>query len=125
MLFDLMVKSYIHPRTAEGDYPRTAVELLHHSVGSLIGQFPERVIDRRRSDGRHVFGMPVYSWDGAGSERGGSAEHMRYEQVVFLPEREGRVFVVSVGDKQFDSMHTVFIVDDREGGSRDISEYDV
>ncbi len=113
--------------TKEGDYPRTAVEVLHHSLDSLIEQFPERVIDRRRADGGHIFSMPAYSWNGAGSEKGGSAEHMRYEQVVFLPEREGRVSVVSVGDKQFDSMHTVFIVDDREGSSSygDIFEYDV
>ena len=117
---------YKHSATKEGEYPRTGVELLHHSLGSLIEQFPERVIDGRRPDGKHVFfAQPAYSWDGAGSERGGSAEHMLYEQVVFLPERDGRVLVVAVGDKQFDFMHTVLIVDDREGGSGDISEYDI
>ncbi len=122
-----MDEPYRHSQTKEGEYPRTAVELLHHSLGTLIEQFPERVIDRRRADGGHIFNMPAYEWSGAGSVRGGSAEHMRYEQVVFLPEREGRVSVVSVGDKQFDSMHTVFIIDDRAGSPThgDLSEYDV
>ncbi len=116
---------YRHPQTKEEEYPRTVVELLHHSLAQLVEQFPERVIDRRRSDGGHIFSMPAYEWPGAGSERGGSAEHMKYEQVVFLPERNGRVFVVSVGDKQFDSMHTVFILGDHDGGSEDLFEYDV
>lgn len=118
---------YLHPRTREGQFPRTARELLHSSLGLLVEQFPDRVIDRRRPDDGRVMSVSAYSWPGAGSEKGGSAEHMGYERVVFLPEREGRVSVVSVGDKQFDFMRTVFILDDREGSPSEgrLFEYDI
>jgi len=106
---------YKHTRTEDGEYPRTVREVLHHAVTLLAEEHPERVVPREES-----FGVSAYSWDGAGSEKGGSAEHIAYEQVVFLPEREGTVSVVSAGKKKHDLSNMVLIMDDHTG---ELSEY--
>ncbi|MDP3727976.1 MAG: hypothetical protein Q8R18_00840 [bacterium] len=110
---------YKHDLTKEEEYPRTVREVLHHSLTLLCEQFPERVILRQQKENGWLMSSAAYSWPGAGSEKGGSSEHIRYEKVVLLPEREGKVSVVSVGDKQFDHMHTVLIHDD-DGGLHDL-----
>ncbi|MBI5797830.1 hypothetical protein HZA98_02915 [Candidatus Woesearchaeota archaeon] len=111
---------YRHPKTAEGEYPRTVREVLHHSIDMLAQQFPERVVAyHAKPEHFHQFySASGYSWPGAGSEKGGSAEHIAYERVLFLPERAGRVQAVSVGDRQYDFSNSILIMDDGE-----LSEY--
>lgn len=111
---------YRHEKTREGEYPRTCREVLHQSMNFLEEAFPERTIVRKVNADGWLSSVPAYSWDGAGSERGGSAEHIRYEKIVFLPEKRGKVSVVSVGDRQFDHQHTVLIYDEEYGDLSDL-----
>lgn len=111
---------YRHPQTEEGQYPRTVREVLHHSFTMLCEEFPERTVARKQRENGWLPSVSAYSWPGAGSEKGGSAEHIRYEKIVFLPEKNEKVAVVSVGDRQFDSMHTILIGND----ASDLVEYD-
>ena len=57
-------------------------------------------------------GIPAYSWHGAGSEKGGSSEYIKYEQIVFLPEKDGKIQVVSVGKKHLSGYNFILICDD-------------
>lgn len=98
---------YRHPLTTEEAYPRTAREVLHRALELLAEQFPARVIARSAQD----FAIPAYSWPGAGSEKGGSAEHIDYRTLVFLPARDGLVHLVAVADNKPDFSNMVFIVD--------------
>lgn len=106
---------YRHKGTKEGEYPHTAREVLHHSLTLLVNEHPSRVVPREKT-----FGIPAFSWSGAGSEKGGSAEHFWYEKIIFLPERKERVAVVSVGDRTYDFSRMVLLVDEETG---DLSEY--
>jgi len=88
---------YQHPQTAVGEFPRTAREILHHSFALLEQRFPERTLP--------VFGashIPAYSWEGAGSERGGTAGDIEYQKLVFVPYCEGQTLVTSLGDARGD-----------------------
>ncbi|MEK6899613.1 MAG: hypothetical protein AABX05_00670 [Nanoarchaeota archaeon] len=82
---------YRHPETKDEEYPRTPRERLHHSLRLLSQVFPGRTV--KATD----YEIPTVSWDGAGSERGGSAEHIKYDKILFLPAEKDAV-AISVGD---------------------------
>tara|TARA_Y100000310_G_C20704331_1_gene833707 strand:- start:34954 stop:35778 length:825 start_codon:yes stop_codon:yes gene_type:complete len=85
---------YIHPKTELEEFPRTYCEILHNSVDILAKEFPERTIPYTRD-----FGVPAYSWHGAGSMKGGSAEHIAYNNIVFLPAEKDKSIMVTSGSK--------------------------
>jgi hypothetical protein len=88
---------YKSSKTKDGEFPRTARETLSHSFSNLEARFPERTIG--------VYGAeccPAYEWDGAGSEKGGSAGIVSYDKIIFIPHEDNKNLVVSVGDKNED-----------------------
>lgn len=83
---------YRHPETKDKEYPKTLREKLHHSLRLLAREFPGRSVKASKYE------VPVFSWGGAGSESGGSAEYIKYGTILFLPA-EKDVVAVSVGDR--------------------------
>ena len=84
---------YKNQNTTEEEFPKTPREMLSYSLELLAQQFPERTVEATVS-------VPVYEWSGAGSERGGAAEYIKYEKVIFLPSQDGNVVAVSMGNKE-------------------------
>ena len=85
---------YHHPDTPTDEYPKTSREILHEGVEALAQTYPHRAIIHTPS-----FGVPAYEWEGAGSERGGSDQHIQYRRIVFLPPKDNTVTVIAAGNK--------------------------
>lgn len=86
---------YKHPTTSDEEYPKTPREILNSSLDQVVKKFSERTITLDEP-----ITAPVYSWAGAGSERGGSTEYIAYSRLVFLPTEEEQVVAVSVGNRE-------------------------
>ena len=84
---------YKHPETRDEEYPKTAREILNHSLEILAEKYPDRSLELK------MYPLPAYDWPGAGSEKGGSAEHIIYETLVFAPAQKDKVLAISVGNK--------------------------
>lgn len=101
---------YINSET----YPRTPRERLHYSLKLLAQEFPGRSVEASH------YKAPVFEWDGAGSEKGGSAERIKYDKIIFLPAERDAV-AVSVGDKTDYGVGMIF--QDEYGALRRDREY--
>lgn len=84
---------YRNSHTLDEEYPKTSREILGYSLHFLSQIFPERSLSLDLV-------VPAYTWNAAGSEKGGSAEHIHYERLVFLPQAHERLLAVSVGEKK-------------------------
>ncbi len=109
---------YRNPETADEQYPRTPRENLHHSLRLLAREFPGRTVKASKYE------IPVFSWEGAGSERGGEAEYIKYDNILFLPA-ERDVVAVSIGDrnKEWYKPKVGMVLDDCYGASLIEQEY--
>src|SRR3989344_3471736 len=94
---------YRNPETSDKEYPKTPRERLHYSLKLLTQEFPGSTVKASK------YKIPVFSWDGAGSERGGSAEHIRYDNIIFLPAEKDAV-AVSVGDSSERFQHRLGMI---------------
>lgn len=86
--------AYRHRQTLEEEYPRTAREILHCSLEILVTTFPQGTI---RHNPVHAC---AYSWPGAGSESGGSAEKLTTNTFVIIPKDADSSDVITVADHE-------------------------
>ncbi len=112
---------YRHPETKEEQYPITPRENLHHSLKLLAQEFPGRSVKASEYE------VPAFSWNGAGSESGGSAEHIRYDTILFLPAEKKDMIAVSVGDrsKEWYKQKVGMVLDDSYGAQPIYKDYSV
>ena len=77
----------------EKKVPLTSVQVLNSIIDSLTEVFPHRRVDFPE------VGIPAYSWDGAGSERGGASDQIEYGRLVLL-KGEKEVRLITVGNRE-------------------------
>ncbi len=98
---------YQHPLTPEKEYPLTAREILHASFDLLIERNPQETVRGLN------LSFPAYEWYGAGSEKGGSAEVLKFDSVIVLPHSSNISTLLSVAERPlyYSSNPTTILLD--------------